>query len=62
MVAGVWRDYARQQGALVIERATYAQLTGDTTANDAAIWLRSGITLAQFRDELDARDSRGGAT
>jgi putative ABC transport system permease protein len=55
MVAGVWRDYARQQGALVIERATYAQLTGDTTANDAAIWLRTGITLAQFRDELDAR-------
>jgi len=54
-VAGVWRDYARQQGALVIDRAIYAQLTGDTTANDAAVWLRPGVTLAHFRDELDAR-------
>lgn len=55
IVAGVWRDYVRQQGALVIERATYAQLTGDHTANDAAVWLRPGVTLAHFRDELDAR-------
>jgi putative ABC transport system permease protein len=53
-VAGVWRDYARQQGALVIDRAIYAQLTGDTTAGDAAVWLRPGVTLAQFRDELEA--------
>ncbi|MEO8752706.1 MAG: FtsX-like permease family protein [Casimicrobiaceae bacterium] len=53
-VAGVWRDYARQQGALVIERATYAQLTGDTTANDAAVWLAPGVTPAQFRDALAA--------
>src|SRR4029453_17516356 len=53
-VARVWRDYARQQGALVIDRATYAQLTGDTSANDAAVWLRPGVTLAHFRDELDA--------
>ena len=29
VVAGVWRDYARQQGALVIDRATYIALTGD---------------------------------
>jgi putative ABC transport system permease protein len=53
-VAGVWRDYARQQGALVIDRVTYAQLTGDTSANDAAVWLRPGVTLAHLRDELDA--------
>ena len=34
-VAGVWRDYARQQGALVIDRATYVALTGDAGATDA---------------------------
>jgi hypothetical protein len=28
----------RQQGALVIDRATYVALTGDRT--DAALWLR----------------------
>jgi putative ABC transport system permease protein len=38
-VAGVWRDYARQQGAVVIERTLYADLTGDRDANDAAIYL-----------------------
>jgi len=39
VVAGVWRDYARQFGALVIEREVYAALTGDRRANDAALWL-----------------------
>jgi putative ABC transport system permease protein len=51
-VAGVWRDYARQHGALVIDRAIYIGLTGDTTANDAAITLAPGITAARFRDAL----------
>jgi putative ABC transport system permease protein len=38
-VAGVWRDYARQNGAIVMERALYVALTGDERANDAAIHL-----------------------
>ncbi len=54
VVAGVWRDYARQQGAIVIERAVYARLTGDTVANDAAVWLQPGMTVADFRTRLDA--------
>jgi len=44
VVAGVWRDYARQHGAIVIERATYVALTGDRRANDAALWLAPGAT------------------
>lgn len=44
VVAGVWRDYARQHGAIVIERATYVALTGDARANDAALWLAPGAT------------------
>jgi putative ABC transport system permease protein len=40
-VAGIWRDYARQTGAAAIDRALYIELTGDTRANDAALWLRS---------------------
>lgn len=51
-VAGVWRDYARQHGAVVIDRATYARLTGDTTANDAAVVLAPGVTVEQFRTDL----------
>jgi len=53
IVAGLWRDYARQQGAIVVERAVYVRLTGDTTANDAAVWLRPGVSVAEFRTRLD---------
>jgi len=42
-IAGIWRDYARQNGAIVIDRELYLRLTGDRLANDAAIWLRPGI-------------------
>ncbi len=54
VVAGIWRDYARQQGALVVERAVYARLTGDDTATDAAVWLAPGVTPGAFRAQLDA--------
>ena len=39
VVAGVWRDYARPQGAVVIERDRYVALTGDRGATNAALWL-----------------------
>lgn len=55
VVAGVWRDYARQQGAIVIERATYVRLTGDSAATDAAVWLAPGVSVAQLRERLDMR-------
>jgi putative ABC transport system permease protein len=41
-VAGVWRDYARQFGAIAIDQADFLRLTGDTRANDVALWLRDG--------------------
>ena len=53
-VAGVWRDYARQQGALVIDRATYVALTGDAGATDVAIWLAPRVTVDALRARLDA--------
>jgi putative ABC transport system permease protein len=42
-VAGVWRDYARQNGSVLIEREVYVRLTGDTNASDAALWLEPGM-------------------
>ncbi len=51
-VAGIWRDFARAQGAVVIERATYARLTGDHGATDAAVVLAPGTSVAQFREAL----------
>ena len=41
-VAGVWRDYARQFGAVVISKADFERLTGDTRINDLALWLAPG--------------------
>jgi putative ABC transport system permease protein len=47
LVGGVVRDYARQHGAIVIERADYVALTGDRRVNDAAVWLRPGVSPAE---------------
>jgi putative ABC transport system permease protein len=49
---GVWRDYARQQGALVIDRRDWLAATGDTRVNDLALWLAPGTDAAQVRDAL----------
>jgi putative ABC transport system permease protein len=46
-VAGVWRDYARPQGAIVMERERYIALTGDRTATNAALWLQPGTTPSE---------------
>ena len=51
-VAGVWRDYARQNGAIVMARSAYMDLTGDRLANDAAIWLASGAPSAAVMQDL----------
>ena len=59
-VAGIWRDYARQQGAIVIDRARYASLTGDTTANDAAILLEPGASVVDVRREIESRLGQDG--
>ena len=47
VVAGVFRDYARQHGAVLIDRADYLALPGDRKANDAALWLAPGVKRAQ---------------
>jgi putative ABC transport system permease protein len=43
-VAGVWRDYARPNGALVVDLGWYRRATGDRSATDVSIWLASGAT------------------
>ena len=54
-VAGVWRDYARQQGAVLIERYEYLRYTGDSYADDAAIWLVPGADPDRVKSEIEAR-------
>jgi putative ABC transport system permease protein len=51
-VAGIWRDYVRQQGAIVIERARYVAMTGDDVVNEATLWLAPGADAAHVRDAV----------
>lgn len=53
-VAGIWRDYARQHGAALIDRADYVALTGDVRINDAAIRAQPGADVAALADALRA--------
>ncbi len=52
-VAGIWRDYARQNGALLIDRALYIELTGDRLASDAGLWLAPGTTAGKVEAALN---------
>ena len=51
-VLGIWRDYARQFGAVVIDAADYQRLTGDTRLNDLAVWLAPGAAAPEVEAAL----------
>jgi putative ABC transport system permease protein len=53
-VAGIWRDYARQFGAIAMTDADFTRLTGDTTRGEAAIDLKPGVTPAAAMHSLRA--------
>lgn len=53
-VAGVWRDYARQTGAIMIDLADYRRLTGDRLVNDAAIDLAADADAGRVAAALTA--------
>jgi putative ABC transport system permease protein len=44
-VSGIYRDYARQEGALTLDGRDYDRLTGDTARGEAAIDLVPGADL-----------------
>lgn len=54
-VAGVWRDYARQFGAVVVRHEDYVSLTGDRTLTDAALWLAEGESAETIVTRLRAQ-------
>jgi len=45
-VAGIWRDYARLSGSIVISKRAYTAATGDESANEGSIWLNTGADAA----------------
>jgi putative ABC transport system permease protein len=53
-VAGMWRDYARQQGAIAMDAADYTRLTGDMLRTDGAVTLSSGAAAGPVIDAMRA--------
>ena len=54
VVAGIFRDYARQHGAILMDRGDYVSLSGDQAVNDGALWLAPGTTPAEAMAALRA--------
>src|SRR5438034_7758106 len=53
-VRGVWRDYARQHGAVVVQAQDYVRWTGDERVNDMALWLQSGTNASAVEQAIRA--------
>jgi len=53
-IAGIWRDYVHSAGAIVIRREDYVALSGDHSANEAAIWRQPRTQLPQLESALRA--------
>jgi putative ABC transport system permease protein len=60
-VAGIWRDYARISGSVVITRRSYIDATHDGSANEGSLWLKSGASASRVEAALRARFARGDA-
>jgi len=54
-IAGVWRDYARLSGSVVIARSAYVAATGDQSANEGSIWLNTGASAGDVEKALRER-------
>ncbi|RZL65555.1 MAG: ABC transporter permease [Variovorax sp.] len=48
-VAGVWRDYVRQFGAITMDARDFERLTGDRSVSDVSLWLAPGAVEAEVQ-------------
>ncbi len=48
-VAGIWRDYARQFGAIAIDQRDFERLSGDTRVNELSVNLAPGADIDAVR-------------
>jgi putative ABC transport system permease protein len=61
-VAGVWRDYVRQTGSVLMDTADYQRLTGDARANELHLWIAPGAESGAVQQQLrELAGSRGAA-
>lgn len=55
VVLGIWRDYARQHPAVVIERSDYVALSADERINDVSLRLAPGVAVESVIAALRTR-------
>jgi putative ABC transport system permease protein len=55
VVAGIWRDYARSFGAVVVDLDWYVARTGDRVATEANAWLARGADAEAVIEALRTR-------
>ena len=55
-IRGVWRDYARQGGAIVVVRDAYRQAVGDASVTDLALWPAPGVDGPALVERLRGLD------
>ncbi|MFM6985942.1 MAG: FtsX-like permease family protein [Hydrogenophaga sp.] len=60
-VAGVWRDYARQHGSVVMDRSDHHRLGGEPGVQDLALHLREDADEATVREAVRTIARRLGA-
>jgi putative ABC transport system permease protein len=59
-VAGVYSDYTRDQGVLMIEHRNFLRFWDDPGAQSLAVYLRPGSAAASLTEDFRARFSRAG--
>ncbi|MBT2324494.1 ABC transporter permease [Variovorax paradoxus] len=57
-VAGVWRDYVRQFGAITMDARDFERLTGDRSVSDISLWLAPGAAEAPMQQAVRALAAR----
>ena len=60
-VAGIWRDYVRQFGAITLDARDFERLTGDAGVSDVALWLAPGAAEGQVQQAVQALAAREAA-
>jgi len=59
-VRGLWRDYERPGGSIVMPREVFVRYTGDTRATTGALWLKRDADAQAVASRIQAALHRGG--
>ena len=54
-VGGLFRDYGRQHGTVVMSTPDYERLTGDLSRSSVSVWLAQGADPAQVMAQIQSR-------